>query len=322
MSLEPSNMRQKALQTWYQQQARDLPWRTNRMPYPVWISEMMLQQTQVKTVVPKFLHWMHLFPSIQQLAEASENQVLKAWEGLGYYRRARFIHHTAQYICAQHGGVFPQDFDTILALKGIGRSTAGAIASICFGMPSPVLDGNVKRVLRRWYGDVEASDKQLWFWATAEISTQHEDVGQWNQAMMELGATLCQARRITCDRCPVTPHCAAAFQQQPAAKAKPIQVKQVYWQVWLHQHPTKGIWVTQRPEKGIWAKLWCLPIIELKECLENEPDHIHALTHRRLHLYLQKGLGTPVGDGQWMTSLDQVAIPTGIRHLLEKRQVL
>jgi len=315
--LEPSKPRQQQLIDWYRQQARDLPWRRNCLPYSVWISEMMLQQTQVKTVTPKFQQWLRIFPNMKVLARASEDDVMKAWEGLGYYRRARFIHRAAKYICEHGEGEFPQDFESILALPGIGRSTAGAISSICFGTTTAVLDGNVKRVLRRWYGCLEATDKQLWALASHEISLQKTEAGNWNQAMMELGATLCLARNIQCQRCPVQTHCISAHQNSPAVVQKKVSMKHLYWQVWVYQNPKKGVWLEQRPTGGIWAKLWCLPIQEIK-VPEQEPDHIHVLTHRRLHLYVEKSTALPQGEGKWVIDLDCVAIPTGIRRLLDK----
>ncbi|MDQ6961391.1 MAG: A/G-specific adenine glycosylase [Mariprofundaceae bacterium] len=309
--------RQQQLHLWYEQQARDLPWRRDLSPYAVWISEVMLQQTQVKTVVPKFNAWLKRFPDLTTLALAKEDDVLKAWEGLGYYRRARFIHASAQLICEKHAAIFPEGFDDILALSGVGRSTAGAISSICFGAKNPVLDGNVKRVLRRWYGEREALDTTLWQWATEEIQAQSKDAGQWNQAMMELGATLCLARSTACARCPVVQHCASAHENQPAIKTKKAAVKNVYWQALLHQDDEKGIWMIQRPEKGIWAKLWCLPMIEMMPTL-SEADHVHVLTHRRLHLHLKSMASLPQGQGKWVSDLDDIAIPTGVQRLLKK----
>jgi len=303
---------------WYQQQARDLPWRKNCLPYPVWISEIMLQQTQVKTVIPKFNMWLNMFPDLPSLASASEEQVMKAWEGLGYYRRVRFIHASARLICDTYAGEFPKKFDDILALSGIGRSTAGAIGSICYGTATAVLDGNVKRVLRRWYGLAEATDKQLWHWASEEITTQQHDAGQWNQAMMELGATVCLARNTQCEICPVQTHCRSAHHNQPATPKKRIQVKHLHWNVLLHRHPDKGIWLIKRPETGIWATLWCLPIVEVEPDASKVPHHIHPLTHRRLHLYLEQVTEQPKASGKWFNSLDHVALPTGIRHLLDK----
>jgi len=280
----------------------------------------MLQQTQVKTVLPRYMAWFNQFPNIHSLANAPLDDVLKAWEGLGYYRRARFIHQAAQKVVLEHGGVFPEQFDQIMALPGIGRSTAGAIASFSFGQTTPVLDGNVKRVLKRWHGNPEATDKQLWLWAEHAIDSSGSPA-DWNQAMMELGATICSARNSDCSNCPVHHHCISAFQPVDVTIAKKIAVKDVHWRVELHTSPERGVWLTQRPESGIWASLWTPPIIELESPPEGEPCHIHTLTHRRLYLYGNNIENEPAGDGQWFSSLESIALPTGIHHLLKKHEV-
>jgi len=309
----------KPLLRWYQENLRDLPWRHTTDAYHIWISEIMLQQTQVKTVLPRYQQWFQNFPSIQHVAAAPLDDVLKAWEGLGYYRRARFIHTAAQQIIDKHNGIFPEQFEDILNLPGIGKSTAGAIASFCFNMNTPVLDGNVKRVLKRWFNQPEATDKQLWCLAQEAIDTSKEPA-LWNQSMMELGATLCQAHTAKCDSCPVAKYCKSAFsniEKKPSNKKK-IPVKDIFWQINLHTHPEKGIWLQQRPEKGIWAGLWTPPIIELSQKPLNSPCHIHLLTHRRLHLYSNPLSSTPPSNGKWVKELSQLALPTGIHRLLEK----
>jgi len=310
----------KPLLQWYQINLRDLPWRHTSDPYHIWISEVMLQQTQVKTVLPRYQQWFQTFPNIQQLATAPLDDVLKAWEGLGYYRRARFIHAAAQQIIDKHNGIFPEQFEDILNLLGIGESTAGAIASFCFDMNTPVLDGNVKRVLKRWHKQPEASDKQLWSLAQTAIDTSQKPA-MWNQSMMELGATLCQARSAKCDACPVSKHCKSAFSniEEQSSNKKKTPVKDVFWQINLHQCPNKGLWLQQRPEKGIWAGLWTPPIIELPQKPEYSPCHIHLLTHRRLHLYSKLLSSAPPSDGKWVKELSQLALPTGIHHLLAKQ---
>ncbi len=278
----------------------------------------MLQQTQVKTVLPRYLLWFEQFPNMQSLAAADLDDVLKAWEGLGYYRRARFIHQAAQRIIADHGGTFPTFFDDIVALPGIGRSTAGAIASFCFAASTPVLDGNVKRVLKRWHGKPKLSDQQLWQMAQQAIDAA-ADPANWNQAMMELGATLCTAKRAGCDGCPVHQDCASAFQVDYAAESrKAVPVRNVHWQVQLHTCPQRGIWLIQRPASGIWAGLWTPPICELNVAPDHAPLHVHQLTHRRLHLYPLISEHPPEGEGQWARSIEAFALPTGIHRLLEK----
>jgi len=313
-----SSARCKALLSWYGEHARRLPWRDTDAPYPIWISEIMLQQTQVKTVLPRYAPWFQRFPDIDTLAAASLDDVLKAWEGLGYYRRARFIHQAAGQIIELHDGAFPTAFDDIMALPGIGRSTAGAIASFCFSANTPVLDGNVKRVLKRWHGNPEATDKSLWPLAQRAIDTSAMPAS-WNQAMMELGATLCTAKSVDCGQCPVNRHCDAAFQVELAKESrKSTTVLDVHWQVHLHRDEQQGIWLIQRPPSGIWAGLWTPPITELPQAPTAEPDHIHQLSHRRLHLYAQSQTNPPTGDGIWVSSLEKHALPTGIHRLLAR----
>jgi len=302
------------LLSWYHREARALPWRDTTDPYRIWISEIMLQQTQVKTVLPRYLAWFERFPDIESLAAVPLDDVLKAWEGLGYYRRARFIHQAAATIVEKHDGIFPRGFDEIMALPGIGRSTAGAIASFCHNDPTPVLDGNVKRVLKRWHGESEASDKTLWAWAHEAIDASGNPA-EWNQAMMELGATCCSPRNPDCRGCPVSDHCTSAFNVTPTIPAKQSRVENLHWQVLLHRS-NRGIWLIQRPAKGIWAGLWTPPITELESAPENGPCHIHTLTHRRLHLYGTRSSETPSGNGQWFSTLDNIALPTGIHKLL------
>ncbi len=281
----------------------------------------MLQQTQVKTVLPRYHDWFSIFPDIQALADAHLDEVLKQWEGLGYYRRARFIHQSAQLIATKFAGQFPKDFAEILKLKGVGRSTAGAISSFCYQTATPVLDGNVKRVLSAWHKQ-PYTDKQLWLIAQQWIDkTAEPDL--WNQAMMELGATCCQARNRRCEACPVATACNSAF-TSPEKRASSLKVADLFWQVNLHRCERQGIWLQQRPAHGIWAGLWTPPITVLENKPESQVDLIHQLTHRRLHLYLNylKPEATPPnGDGRWVKSVQDLAIPTGIQRLLARKEV-
>ncbi len=315
-----SSGRCRRLLGWYRKAARDLPWRRTREPYRVWVSEIMLQQTQVATVLPRYEAWFARFPDIPALARAETDAVLKAWEGLGYYRRARLLHAAARQIMDRHGGRFPQAFDDIVALPGIGRSTAGAIASICFGARAPVLDGNVKRVLERWHGEPKARERRLWELAGKAIADAPEP-GDWNQAMMELGATVCTPRSPACEACPVKGDCASAFAPVEAGATNPAPVKDVFWRVSLHAS-SRGIWLVRRPATGIWAGLWTPPITELDARPGREPDHVHLLTHRRLHLYLKRAATPPQGAGRWARAPELPAMPTGIRRLLEKGGVI
>lgn len=312
-----SSARCRALLDWYGNGCRRLPWRQTTEPYRIWVAEIMLQQTRVATVLGRYADWFVRFPSIPSLAAAPMDAVLKAWEGLGYYRRARFIRQAAGIIVAEHGGAFPADFDAIMALPGIGRSTAGAIGSICFGLQRPVLDGNVKRVLKRWTGRDELSGRQLWQLAQQALE-EADDPACWNQAMMELGATLCTPGSAGCDRCPLSGECAAAFRMPAPAAAKAGPVRDLHWQVQMFTCPDRGLWLQRRPDSGIWGGLWSPPIVEIEAAPACRAVHINHLTHRRLHLYAIKGRGQPAGDGCWAGSLADYALPTGIRQLLEK----
>ena len=311
----------KALLRWYTKNSRPLPWRKTTDPYHIWISEIMLQQTQVKTVLPRYAAWFEQFPTIQSLASVSLDDVLKAWEGLGYYRRARFIHQSAQLINDDMDGSFPTAFDDILSFPGIGRSTAGAISSFCYNTSTPVLDGNVKRVLKRWFAQAHATDKQLWQMAQQHIEAS-ESPAIWNQAMMELGATVCGPKSASCRACPVSTHCESAFRTDSIiTTSKRVPVHNVYWQVELHTCPEKGIWLTQRPDSGIWAGLWTPPITELDREPVKTPCHVHLLTHRRLHLYGRPSSDSPDIEGRWVNDVSELALPTGIHRLLEKHGI-
>jgi A/G-specific adenine glycosylase len=192
---------------WYRKHRRELPWRETRDPYAIWVSEIMLQQTQVSTVLPYYRRFLERFPDVHALAGAPEEAVLGSWSGLGYYRRARALHAAARSIVNRHGGRLPAEVKALRALPGIGRYTAGAIASMAHGQEEPVVDGNVKRVLSRILGVPDPSDAELW--SIARELVRGESPGDLNQALMELGATLCTPRRPRCQRCPVRSGCKA-----------------------------------------------------------------------------------------------------------------
>ncbi len=200
------------LTEWYWAHRRKLPWRETRNPYPILVSEIMLQQTQVKTVLPYFDRWMRRYPDVNTLARASESEVLKMWEGLGYYRRARLLHAAAKKIVSHHDGVFPKTAEELAELPGVGPYTLGAVASIAFDLPMPIVDGNVVRVLARWFGirqpaNSTATRKHLWTLAKSVLWEQHP--GDFNQSMMELGATVCTPRHPLCLLCPIQQGCVA-----------------------------------------------------------------------------------------------------------------
>ncbi|MDX2322085.1 MAG: A/G-specific adenine glycosylase [Moritella sp.] len=243
---------------------KNLPWQQYHEPYPTWLSEVMLQQTQVSTVIPYFTTFMAKFPTVTDLANAHIDEVLHLWTGLGYYARGRNLHKAAQLIRDQYQGQFPTEFEQVLALPGVGRSTAGAILSLSLDQPHAILDGNVKRVLTRW-GAIEGwygkKSVENTLWALSEELTPHQQVANYNQVMMDLGATVCTRSRPNCDICPVNKDCKALAMGTPTAFPTPkpkktIPVKTVQMLL-LKQGST--VCLQQRPPTGIWGGLWCFP---------------------------------------------------------------
>ncbi len=246
----------------------DLPWQRDRSPYRVWVSEIMLQQTQVSAVVPYFERFMARFPDLPSLAAAPIDEVLHLWTGLGYYARARNLHRAAQRIRDEHRGVFPQTFDEVAALPGIGRSTAGAILALALDQRHPILDGNVKRVLQRAFGiegnaAVRATEQRLW--ALADACTPAENVATYTQAIMDLGATLCTRRKPACVLCPLHDACSARRSGRqheiPAPKQRAAGRSRVskFCYMLLMRDSSGAVFLERRPERGIWGGLWCLP---------------------------------------------------------------
>ena len=257
---------------WYQQYGRhDLPWQLDTSLYRTWVSEVMLQQTQVATMLPYFEKFMQRFPSITALAEASQDEVLLHWAGLGYYSRARNLHKAAREIAEQHNGEFPQSYDDVLALPGIGPSTAGAILAQALGQQHAILDGNVKRVLARyqaiegWPGQFQV-EKQLWTWA--EKYTPTLNVADYTQAIMDLGATVCTRSSAKCDSCPLMADCQAyqanRVSDLPTRKPKkklPIRERRLL----IIRNDQGHYLMEKRPPAGIWGGLWSLPELALDE---------------------------------------------------------
>lgn len=267
----PSNNFSQLLLKWFDHHGRkDLPWQQNPTPYRVWVSEIMLQQTQVNTVIDYFTRFMQRFPDVVSLANAELDEVLHLWTGLGYYARARNLHRAAQIIRDEHGGEFPGQIDTVINLPGIGRSTAGAILSLSLDQQQPILDGNVKRVLSRYHGiegwpGTPAIEKAMW--QLAEQHTPMQRNAAYTQAIMDLGATLCN-RRPDCDRCPVQTGCVAFQQgsqtQLPAPKPKKaLPLKRTVMLVL--RNPAGEVLLQQRPPTGIWGGLWSFPEAEAND---------------------------------------------------------
>lgn len=262
----------------YRATARDLPWRRTGDPYHVWLSEIMLQQTQVATVVPYYARFLAAFPTVHDLAAAPLDRVLKLWEGLGYYRRARHLHHAAQVIVAEHGGQLPRELSTLQKLPGVGRYTAGAIASIAFGAAVPTVDGNIKRVLTRLFcidADVTASATPDELWRLAALLLARRAAGDFNQALMELGARVCTPTGPACETCPVARWCAAraaGMQAQLPRRATKRAVPRITAAAAIVEDCGRYLLV-QRPAEGLLAGLWGWPQVEL----ENGNDPPSAL---------------------------------------------
>jgi A/G-specific adenine glycosylase len=335
---------------WQKQHGRhDLPWQNTQDPYAVWLSEIMLQQTQVITVREYFARFMARFPTVADLAAAHQDEVLGLWSGLGYYSRARNLHRAAQDVVALHGGVFPRTSEALQTLPGIGRSTAAAVASLCFGEPIAILDGNVKRVLTRYLGfkdDLASSRVEKDLWAIAQTMLPKRDVKnampRYTQGVMDLGATVCTPKKPQCAQCPVADVCIAKAEGQPEAyPVKTRKLKRSSEQLWLLQAVTRkgDVWLMQRPQTGVWAGLYCLPVFESYEALraalpakhyaqlQDGEVFKHVLTHKDLHIHpvqlrlpTSVKLGAAMGEGQWVAEADWPALglPAPVRKLLTR----
>ncbi|MYB34597.1 MAG: A/G-specific adenine glycosylase [Gammaproteobacteria bacterium] len=282
---------------WYDQHGRrNLPWHAQQDPYRIWVSEIMLQQTRVETVIPFYQDFMHRFPDIGSLAEANLDEVMTYWSGLGYYSRARNLHRAARRICNEQGGCFPQTLHEIMSLPGVGRSTAGAILAFSRNARHPILDANVKRILSRYHaveGPPEKQDTQKRLWALADQHTPEARVAEYTQAIMDLGALICRVHKPLCTECPVASECLAYSQDQvasfPARKQKKPRPLKSCWMLLLRR--SDGcILLYKRPAKGIWGGLWSLPQLDdpeldvnqyCKEMFEFEVTSIHSLARIR-----------------------------------------
>jgi A/G-specific adenine glycosylase len=333
-----------------------LPWQQSRDPYRVWLSEIMLQQTQVSTVLGYYARFLQRFPDVCSLADAPLDDVLALWSGLGYYSRARNLHRCAQAVRDCFAGQFPPTAVQLQTLPGIGRSTAAAIAAFCFGERVAILDGNVKRVLTRALGfgqdlSQAAHERTLWQLATellpaAELaeptaSSAVTAISRYTQGLMDLGATVCTARNPACTACPLAGLCVARREGQPLAY--PVKTRKLkrsseaWWLLWA-VNDDGAVWLVQRPAPGIWAGLYCLPIYPSRTELEAvlptlhghelqaRPVQRHVLTHKDLHLHpvrLRIGRTAPkllaeLTTGAWFapSQWPQLGLPTPIRKLL------
>jgi len=271
---------QERLVNWYQKQKRDLPWRKTQDPYAIWVSEVMLQQTQVKTVLGYYERWMQRFPSVTALAAADDADVLHAWQGLGYYSRARRLLAGARAVTERHAGKLPRNLEALLALPGVGPYSAGAIASIAFGLPEPIVDGNVVRVLCRLFalrGDPAKAPLKQELWRRARELVVASDPSAFNQSLMELGATICTPTSPRCPECPVAEQCRALAQgvarelPQLAKRKAPTEVRTAA----AYVRRGDSVLLRQMPaDAPRWAGLWVLPFTELSA---TEPPSVGAL---------------------------------------------
>ncbi|WLR42675.1 A/G-specific adenine glycosylase [Bacillus carboniphilus] len=262
---------QKQLINWYRDEKRELPWRESLDPYHIWVSEIMLQQTRVDTVIPYFENFITKFPTIQALAEAEEQEVLKAWEGLGYYSRARNLHSAVQEVQEHYGGVVPNNVKELERLKGVGPYTKGAILSIAYNIPEPAVDGNVMRVLSRIFSiwdDIAKVKTRKQFEELVSVIISKEYPSEFNQALMELGAMVCTPTSPACLLCPVREQCHAFYenvQHELPVKTKKKATKQVQMAAALLYDRQGYYYIHQRPSKGLLANLWEFPNVQLKE---------------------------------------------------------
>lgn len=330
-----------------------LPWQQTRDPYRVWLSEIMLQQTQVSTVLGYYQRFLDAFPDVASLAAAPQDAVLALWSGLGYYSRARNLHKCAQTVMEQWGGAFPRTAEALATLPGIGRSTAGAISSFCFSERVPILDANVRRVLTRvlgFDGDLAQSknEKQLWVLAQLLCPTDnlHEAMPRYTQGMMDLGASICTPRKPSCLVCPLHSECRAGLAGNP--ENYPVRTRKVKrtsesWWLLLAMDGQRRVWLKKRPQAGIWAGLYSPPVFESYESLrdfaqatwpqsatqsfQDLPGFLHVLTHKDLHLHpvlsvmdhAQAAMVSEAGESCWVDASGwaELGLPAPIRKLLD-----
>lgn len=289
---------------WHARAGRhDLPWQTDRTPYRVWVSEIMLQQTQVAAVRPYYERFLRRFPDVRTLAAAGVDEVLHLWSGLGYYARARNLHRAAGLICTEHGAELPRCFAGLARLPGVGRSTAGAVLALSFDERFPILDGNVRRVLARYFAVAGgktpgAGAKRLW--ELSERCTPATRVAEYTQAVMDLGATVCVRSRPLCEVCPLAAGCCARRtgrqHELPAARsARARRTRSVFMVVALHENGS--VLLERRPESGVWGGLWCLPEFDTATAAQAfirhslvasgiEPQHLSTIRHTFTHFSL------------------------------------
>ncbi len=334
----------KTILQWYSQNKRDLPWRGSRDPYKIWLSEVILQQTRITQGLPYYLKFIKVYPAVSDLASASETEVLKLWQGLGYYSRARNMHAAARMVMDEFSGKFPSVYKDLIRLKGVGDYTASAIASICAGEPTPVVDGNVYRVLARYFGveiPINSSRGIKYFKQLAKEVMEPAEIGEYNQAVMEFGALQCKPQNPDCGTCPLNTGCLALNQDRVGelpAKIRKQKVKTRYFNYMVYVDPKNRTLLNKRTEQGIWRHLYDFPLIESDRLLEPEEickvfkkeDHpdgeislwredpvIHKLSHQHLvtRFWIVE-LEKEIGHGIPLEKLDEYPVPVLVSEFL------
>lgn len=334
---------------WYLQNKRDLPWRNTTNPYPIWLSEIILQQTRVAQGMPYFYAFLESFPTVNELALADEQQVLKLWQGLGYYSRARNLHQTAQYIVTELDGVFPNSYTGLLRLKGIGEYTAAAIASFAYNESVPVVDGNVFRVLSRYFGidsDISAGKTKKEFTALAAELLSKDQPALFNQAIMEFGALQCVPKNPDCENCVFNSSCVAlqkGLVGQLPFKSKKIKIRKRYFNYIVLQDKKGNTKIQQRTDKGIWHNLYEFPLLETAQeegfetiapLIQNDASFgtsvvsiqeanpisiLHKLSHQHLYIKFWKvTTNTTLNDGVTSEQLNTFPFPIVIHNFIEE----
>ena len=328
-----------------------LPWQQTRDPYRVWLSEIMLQQTQVSTVLEYYARFLDRFPDVQSLALAPADEVMALWSGLGYYSRARNLHRCAQQVMSEHGGEFPASTQALATLPGIGRSTAGAIAAFCFSQRAAILDANVRRVLTRVLGfdkDLASARNERLLWDLAELLLPNHDLEtampRYTQGLMDLGALVCTPRAPRCELCPLAAKCEAFSSGSPErypVRTRKLTRRSESWHLVILRNTHGQVWLQRRPAKGIWAGMHCVPVFADEDSIaafigslgagttwsrEDLSPFFHVLTHRDLHLHPVAIRGAmvdrPTKDGDWLgpEQCALVGLPAPIRKLLDETQ--
>ncbi len=340
-----------SLTYWYSENKRDLPWRRSKNPYNIWLSEIILQQTQIKQGLPYYKAFISKFSTVEDLANASETEVLKLWQGLGYYSRARNLHFSAKYITEHLYGVFPKNYKDLLQLKGVGDYTASAIASICYEESVAVVDGNVYRVLARYFGidtPINSTEGVKQFKTLAESLLPDSNFGDYNQAVMEFGATQCKPQSPVCGECPLHVDCKAygtgTIKSLPV-KLKKTKVSKKYFNFMVMTSEDNETYLEQRTKKGIWQQLYQFPLIETETSvaaedllthfsalptiptsykellLFNKTDLIHKLSHQELHIkfWILK-TSTSIKEGIKWSDVKSYPVPIVIERFINNFQ--